>query len=246
MHKITLVVGVLALALVVGFVIELLIIKYNGTPVAVPDIPRSAETFGSGPPLTYAVLGDSTSVGQGAPYDQGIARGSARHLANTHTVALHNFGISGARAADVRQSQLPKAVSVRPDVVLLSVTANDVTHMTSINSVRGDLMAVIDGLRSANPNVRIIFTGAPQMGSIPRFPEPIRSLARLRTAHMNTMARRLVQEQGITFAPIAEKTGPAFSRQPELFAADKFHPNEKGYALWTAVINEALGKALPT
>jgi len=48
---------------------------------------------------------------------------------------------------------------------------------------------------------------------------------------------------GLIFAPIAEKTGPLFRADPSLFAADRFHPNDRGYATWIPVLNEALARA---
>ena len=45
-------------------------------------------------------------------------------------------------------------------------------------------------------------------------------------------------------APIAERTGPSFRKDRTLFAADRFHPNARGYALWIAVINDALDAAI--
>ncbi|MCA1612368.1 MAG: hypothetical protein LC780_16315, partial [Acidobacteria bacterium] len=58
------------------------------------------------------------------------------------------------------------------------------------------------------------------------------------------IARRAVTAHGLTFAAIAERTGPAFRRDRTLFASDRFHPNARGYALWAAVLDEALDAAL--
>jgi len=56
--------------------------------------------------------------------------------------------------------------------------------------------------------------------------------------------QRQAQNYGLTFAPIADRTGPLFRRDRTLFSDDRFHPNDRGYATWTAVINEALDRAL--
>ncbi|HSH55486.1 MAG TPA: SGNH/GDSL hydrolase family protein [Candidatus Limnocylindrales bacterium] len=238
-HKLGFLLLSFVLLIVCVIVVELVMIKRGGIPVAVPDIPRRPEAYGTGQPLTYVVMGDSTTVSQGGDYDQGIARSTARVLARNHTVTLHNFGISGARAGDVRTEQLPKAVTVRPDVVLLAVTANDVTHFTSLGSIRRDLEAILEELRRVNPEVQIVLTGAPQMGSIPRFPEPLKSLARHRTAQINEIISDLDQPDYIHFARIAEETGPAFLANPDLFAQDRFHPTKEGYELWNRVLEKS-------
>lgn len=245
-HRVLLYVGVFVGLLLLLVVVELLIVKFNGQPVPVPSIPRAVETYGSGPPLRYVVLGDSTSVGQGGNYDRGIARSTARHLGASHAVTFQNFGVSGARAGDIAGKQAPKAARLRPDVVLVTVCGNDVTHLTSVATVRRQLSETITILRQANPNVVIVLTGSPQMGSIPRFPQPMRYIAKVRTAQMNDMVLALAEAEKVEFAYVADKTGPIFTARPELFAVDKFHPNDKGYDVWTPVLTAALDKALST
>ena len=228
----------------VVIVANYLIIRTNGRPVAVPEIPRSVESFGTGTPLKLMVLGDSTTVSQGSDYDQGYARGVARHLAGKGSqVQLYNVGVSGAQAADVAEQQVAKSADFKPDIAIVGVGANDVTHLTRIATVRQHLQATIKSLRAANPNVRIVLTGSPQMGSVPRFPQPAKALARLRTGQINRMVIDLARESKVTFAPIAARTGPEFDKHPEYFAADKFHPNSTGYALWTPVIADAVASA---
>ncbi len=242
--RIAWIIGLLLLSLVILIVLELVYIKYNGVAVPAPTIAREPRTFGSGDPLTYVVLGDSTTVAQGGDYDKGIAIESARHLGKRNLVTMHNFGVSGARTADVLEEQVPKALNLKADIVLVSVTANDVTHLSGITAVRRDLSAVIDQLRSDNSDVKIVVTGSPQLGSVARFPEPIKTAARYRTAQINRMVADLAREKQVTIAPVAERTGQAFMDDPSLFAADKFHPNNRGYRLWTAVITDTFDTIL--
>lgn len=238
----------IALLLLIGVVVSnALIIKYRGQPVPVPDIPRTAERYGEGSALQYAVFGDSTTVAQGSAYDKGYVRATARYLADRgYAVVLHNFGVSGARAADIPARQIPRArkQAIRPDIALVAVTANDVTHLTGLHAMETNLARSIELLRSLNPDVQIILTGSPQMGTIPRFPQPARYLAKVRTGQVNGMIRRLAAEKQVLFAPIADKTGPLFAAHPEYYAADLFHPNEGGYATWTPVLTDALNTAL--
>jgi lysophospholipase L1-like esterase len=202
-------------------------------------------SFGtSGPPLTYLVLGDSTAAGVGGSYDSGIAVSTAKELGQRHRVTMTNVAVSGARLSDVRSRQLPRVTTLRPDLVLLSAGANDVTHLTGIGSMRTDLRAIVQTLVAANPEVKIVITGSPDMGSPPRIPWPLQSLASARTKQVNRMFRAEAAALRLTFAPIAEVTGPMFRRDRSLFAADRFHPNDRGYATWIPVLNEALVKAL--
>ena len=197
----------------------------------------------SAEPLHYVVLGDSTAAGIGADYEAGIAAATERELARRFQVTMINLAVSGAQLEDVRERQLPTAVSLHPDVVLLSAGANDVTHLTSVRSMRADLRAIVEELRAANPDVKIVVTGSPDMGSPPRIPRILRGIASRRTAQVNHMFQEEAREQSLVFAPIATKTGPLFRRDRTLFAGDNFHPNERGYATWVPVLNEALAAA---
>jgi lysophospholipase L1-like esterase len=157
---------------------------------------------------------------------------------------MTNLGVSGARIHDVMVEQLPRAEALKPDLVLLAVAPNDVTHLTCISSMRRDLIAIVSRLRAANPNVAIVVTGSADMSTPPRIPRLLRGLAGARSRAVNRMFADVAAAQHLTFAPIAAETGPLFRKDPSLFGPDRFHPNERGYAVWTAVINRALADAL--
>lgn len=206
--------------------------------------PDPMELGDSGPRLTYVVLGDSTGAGRGAPYPEGIAMGTARHLARRRRVRLINRAQSGAKLADVVRDQLEPAAGARPDVVLLSAGANDVTGLTSGGSVKASVERIAVRLRAVNPEVRIVLTGAPDMGTTPRVAQPLRWVAGRRTRQLNRAFAEVAAARRLTLAPIAERTGPRFAADPSLFAADRFHPDARGYATWIPVLDAALDAAL--
>lgn len=216
------------------------------TPAAAQEVePARIGQYGSaGAPLSYLVLGDSTAAGVGADYQQGIAVSSAKALGASRSVTMTNVSVSGARIRNVVRLQLLAAAGVRPDVVLLSVGANDVTHLTCVRSMRSDLREIVTKLRSVNPDVAIVITGSPDMGSPPRIPRLLRGIASRRTVVVNRMFVAEAKSLGLMFAPIARETGPLFRKDPSLFGEDRFHPNERGYAIWTSVLNAALAVAL--
>lgn len=195
------------------------------------------------PALLYVVLGDSTAAGQGATQGHGIAEGTAEYLARGRTVTLVNLGVSGARMADVLSQEVPKATALKPDLVLIAAGANDSTHFTASSAVTRDFESIIIRLQRANPAMAIVATGCPEMGSIPRFAQPLRWIAGTQTARINRALLPVMRRHGVVFADIAGSTGPAFANDPTLFAADLFHPTDRGYKLWIAVLNRALDRA---
>jgi acyl-CoA thioesterase-1 len=238
--------AVAATAFVGSIVVEISLAVYGRhgvTPCINPS--HSPVHFGNiGPNVTFVVIGDSTAAGRGADYADGIAIGVAKHLAVNRNVTLVNLAFSGAVAEDVVRSQLAEAVQLRPDIVLLSVGANDATHFTSAEMLRHELEEIIDRLRRAQPAVRIVVTGCPQMGSVPRFLQPLRWFAGTQTARLNAVFATVVASRPIVWAHIADRTGPIFAKDPTLFAPDNFHPNARGYAVWISVIDQALDRAL--
>lgn len=230
----------LCVGLIIGILIELSIIALNGNPVAAPTIPRNAQTEGAGPSLRYVIMGDSTAIGQGASYDQSYAVATARYLAQQHTITWKNLGQSGARTKDVQYRQLPDALAFHADIALIAVGANDVTHFSSLETIHKGLQQTITALQAQNPSIHIILTGAPPMGTIPRYPWPAQQIVGKRTDTVNAMIRKLCDDAHLTFAPIAEKTAATFRAHPDYFAADKFHPNAQGYQQWVPVLITAL------
>lgn len=206
----------------------------------------SPVTLGAGPPIRYLVLGDSTAVGVGGDYERGIVLETARHLAKNRRVDLLNLAVSGARFRDVLREQLARARGWKPDLVLLDVGANDATHLTSSRSLRRDLEEIIRLILAENCEARIVVTGSPDMGAPPRIPFFLRGIAAARARRINEIARAAVSDHDLTFAPIADRTGQAFRSDRTLFHPDRFHPNDRGYALWVPVLIEAIDIALAT
>jgi len=224
--------------------VNVLIIKYSGNPVPAPDIPRSKISIGSGEKLNYAIFGDSTSVSQGSDYSEGYAVKTAEKLAETRQITHQNFGVSGARIADVVYDQVPKSYDFKPDIALIAVGANDVTHFTGFQEVEKGTNKIIDDLRLINPSVKIVITGSAAMGSVTRFPEPTKSIMAWRTNRVNQIMERVSKDKNVVFAYIAKETGDQFKKHPEYFASDKFHPNNEGYLIWTRVLNSVLEEVI--
>ena len=75
---------------------------------------------------TFTALGDSITLGLGDPAPAGGWRGWAVFLAEGLPGGqLHNLATTGAQAADVERSQLPRALELRPDVASVVVGIND-------------------------------------------------------------------------------------------------------------------------
>src|SRR4029077_1146203 len=100
---------------------------------------------------TFTALGDSITLGLGDPAPEGEWRGWAVFLAEGLPGGqLHNLATTGAQAADVERSDLPRALELRPDVASVVVGIND-TLRRGFDPVRVDaaLAHVIGSLSAA-------------------------------------------------------------------------------------------------
>ena len=194
-----------------------------------------------GPALRMTWLGDSTAAGVGAT---SAARAIPQRVAGAlaRPVDVTSLAVSGARVADVVDDQLPRLASTRPDVVLVSVGANDVVHLTS----RADFRSIYERLvAAADPDAVLVLLGVPDMGAPPRFAQPLRAVAGLRGRQLDGVVREIARGAGAVHVDIAGETGPPMrSDTGRFFAEDRYHPSDDGYALWAAAVVARLEPAL--
>ncbi len=140
--------------------------------------------------------------------------------------------------ADVLDDQVPKVAGLRPDLVLISVGANDTIHLTGRGAFRHTYERVVRALPAGVP---VVLLGVPDMGAIPRFAQPLRAVSGWRGRNLDAEIRRVAAGTGAVYADIAGPTGPPFRRHPDrYFAADDFHPSDAGYGLWAEAVLKVL------
>jgi lysophospholipase L1-like esterase len=195
-------------------------------------------------PLSFVVLGDSTAAGLGAgtpaaAYPSDLARSLASRGRRVHLTA---FGISGARVHDVLTDQVPEAVAASPDLVFVGIGANDVTHLTSLDSIRSDTAALLTRLKATGATV--VLAGPPDMRAKAWY-EPLRSLAGWRGRQIAATMEAAARSQDVPVVPLARETGPFFAAHPDTaYASDDFHPGPAGYRAWARAIFPVLERAL--
>jgi lysophospholipase L1-like esterase len=196
-----------------------------------------------GAPLRVVWLGDSTAAGVGASgVDGALPRQVAAGLGRP--VELTVLAVSGDRVRNVVDEQLPKlaALAPQPEVVFISVGANDVTHLTGPVEFRRAYRTVLDALPA---QATVVLLGVPDMGSPTRLLQPLRAIAGVRGSTIDDVVRSVAREHHATYVDIAGRTGPSFRREPgRYFAADGYHPNDDGYRLWKDAVLDALPDAL--
>ncbi|WP_078512037.1 SGNH/GDSL hydrolase family protein, partial [Streptomyces sp. e14] len=180
-------------------------------------VPLADGLYGQGydtpgePPLRLVLLGDSTAAGQGvhrAGQTPGALLASGLAAVAERPVRLRNVAVTGARSDDLdRQVSLVLADPAQPpDICVIMIGANDVTHrMPPTRSVR-HLSAAVRRLRTAGAEV--VVGTCPDLGTIEPVQQPLRWLAR-RTSRQLAAAQTIgVVEQGGRTVSLGDLLGP--------------------------------------
>jgi lysophospholipase L1-like esterase len=197
-----------------------------------------------GRPLSFVVLGDSTAAGlgagnPGAAYPTDLARELADRGWHVRLTAL---GVSGARVHDVLSHQVPLAIAAAPQLVFVGIGANDVTHLTSLGSIRRDTATLVERLRETG--AAVVMAGPPDMRAKAWY-EPLRSLAGWRGRQVADAMASVVRTKGVPVVDLAKEAGPYFGAHPDTaYASDDFHPGPAGYRAWARAILPVLLRAL--
>jgi lysophospholipase L1-like esterase len=198
-----------------------------------------------GDPLTLVVLGDSSVAGVGADAaEDTLTYGVAKALSDRYRVSLHALGVSGSRLANVVSQQLPQVEGLEPDMVLVCVGTNDVTHGTTLREARRQLRLLVDGLAEFAPDAKVIVSGLPPAETAVAFHRPLRDLIGLRALLFTRLYRAELAPHGISVFDIAKLTKSAFHGKREMFSADMFHPSSAGYAFLGTIYGRAVREML--
>ena len=186
--------------------------------------------------VRYVALGDSAAQAVGASTPEaGYVAAVAQHLAGTtgQDVDMFNLSVSGAKAADVLEDQLPRlaALGFVPDVVTLGIGGNDVVDRRI--SVEAFLDTMAEVLAELPPGS---YVADPPGFLIPPF--------EARSDAMAVGVRPLIRDAGHHLVALHRATRSAgHLGWVRNVAADAFHPNDRGYAGWAAAFIEALESA---
>jgi lysophospholipase L1-like esterase len=199
---------------------------------------------GQGRLLRLVVMGDSTTTGVGTErVEESYAAVVGMALVEHGPVEVHVVGRASARAADVLGGQLPLALAVDPDLILLVVGANDAMHVTPLREVRRSIEAVLDGC-GERP---VVLAGVPALRLATVLHHPLRELSDRRGRQVNRVLKRAAAgREHVHFVPLAiTPSADDGVRLPGYLAADGFHPNAVGYARWALELAPALLAADP-
>lgn len=201
---------------------------YRGADVSARD--SGPEGGGA---IQFVVLGDSTAAGVGADTARqtvGSLLASSVSVRAGRPVRLTNLAVVGALSADLgAQVAAARDLVPAPDVVVIMIGANDITHrVTRATAVRHLDQAVRD---LVGTGARVVVGTCPDLGAIEPVAQPLRLMARRWSRDLAAAQTVAVVEAGGRTVSLGDLIGPDFAERPhELFSPDRFHPSPAGYA----------------
>lgn len=183
-----------------------------------------------GPAIKVALLGDSSAAGYGvhrveetpgAVLASGLAERADRR------VYLRDFAVVGAQSSDLA-AQLDQALPTEPDVAVILIGANDVTHTVLPSASVRHLSEGVRRLHDAG--VAVLVGTCPDLGTIKPIAPPLKQVARAWSRRLAAAQTIAVVEQGGRTVSLGSILGPEFLAAPAvLFGPDQFHPSADGY-----------------
>jgi len=200
------------------------------TDEPVPDATGWYGRTRPGPAFRVAVIGDSSAAGYGvgtvedtpgAGFASGISQRADRR------VYLRSFAVVGAQTSEIA-AQVDAALLIEPDVAVVLVGANDVTHTVLPRESVRHLSEQVRRLREAG--VEVVVGTCPDLGTLKPIAPPLKQVARTWSRRLAAAQTIAVVEAGGRTVSIGSILGPEFEAAPAvLFGPDQFHPSADGY-----------------
>jgi lysophospholipase L1-like esterase len=217
-------------------------------PMAEAPPPRGDGLYGGkfgGRAISMVILGDSTAAGYGVHRPREtpgalLATGVSRRL--HRPVRLHRLAVVGSMSSGLPY-QVDAALEHAPDVAIILIGGNDVTHASGRSSAVHHLGEAVRRLREAG--CRVVVGTCPDIGAIQPIKPPLRWLARKWSRDLAAAQTVAVVAAGGRTVSIGGLLGPMFEADPvRMFSSDHFHPSAEGYARAAAVVLPTLLAAL--
>lgn len=185
----------------------------------------------------YVALGDSAveGIGASAPHRSytGIIYETLKEAKKD--VTYHNLGKDGAKIKHVLLSQLDHAIALKPDLVTISIGANDVRGITRVRTFEKALVTLFHRLRSET-DAEIVINTIPDLSVTPRIPKHAKAISRLMVQRLNRIIEKYAKEYAIILVDMYEQVRVYGRIHPEIIGDDGFHPSDFGYAMWANTV----------
>ena len=154
-------------------------------------------------------------------------------------MVLKSVAVGGSMAHDLISDQLEEARAFEPDLILVSVGANDVIKGVPRALFERNLDLLISEL--VPTGALIVQSGVGVLGTIPRLHPPLSQMVSRRSRRFDDAHWRVAEKHGTSVVNQRSDDPKAWSTDPELWAADQFHVSAAGHARWADTAWKTIG-----
>lgn len=187
-------------------------------------------------PFIYVAIGDSTVEGIGASHQEKRYTNIIYSLIKStkKNALLYNLGKSEATTKEVIEIQLKKTILLNPNLVTLSIGANDIGKGKQLSTFKKNL-TLIESIKNETQAL-IIMNNIPNFSLMPAVPYPLRFILNFQIKRFNKVIFELTKRFDIILIDVYTQSSIYAKHFPETIATDNFHPSDFGYALWANTI----------
>jgi lysophospholipase L1-like esterase len=221
-------------------------------PTATPLPPAPTATTGAPrrfgalqPPIRYAALGASDTVGMGATHpdtENWAAQLAAKLPSGTE---FQRFARSGMTLHEGLREQVPGLIAYQPDLITVWLVVNDGLRGVDPSAYKADLHTLLTRLTDET-HATIVLLNAPDVSLV--LPMQATPGTRATVQGLTQAWSRLIAQEAAAFPDrvlLVDVYSPSETgaTHPEWVSPDRFHPSTAGYAALAAVVYGAMQAA---
>lgn len=195
--------------------------------------------------FVVVAIGDSTIEGIGASKPEKafapLVYSSIKQ--GKKNAVFHNLGKAGAKVQDVIINQLPKAIELKPNLILVSIGANDLMFSKRIFRFGKDFEFLLSTLRQKT-QAALFVNNIPDVTIVPIMPKLAFPYYKLMVLNFNYLIKKYTKIFGVYLIDLY-KESRLFKEYKELISQDGLHPSDIGYAIWANAFITKIQSVLP-
>lgn len=203
---------------------------------------RTGVAPGNAPALGVLVLGESTAAGVGVHrHGEALAGQVAKALQQELQREIHweVAGLNGLTAARTAVTLFPWVEMRRAPIVVLALGVNDTLALRTPRRWLQDLGALIAAIRARFRPRLIVISPVPPVGQFSAIPQPLRAVFGLVARSLDAVTAEAYRGQrDVLYTRLPRE----LQRDSRYLGADGIHPSAAGYAVWGALLAEAIAQ----
>ena len=213
----------------------------------------------SPPPIVYAAVGASETLGIGARDPRREAWPQVFYrTALPASAVFYDFGVPGETVAAALRDEVPEALSVQPDLVTVWLNFDDIVNGVPADQYGRDLDSLIVALRQGG-RAEVLVANTPALDRLPAYlacakaaaacpvigrSAPPPDVVNAIVASYNAVIARVATAEGAILVDLAAG-GEVPDSHPDWVSSDGFHPSTAGHAAIASTFATAVAGRLP-